>query len=74
MICVLLLLIGIFIHPRKVIYEPKITGVVTDEMGNPIENATVSRIEQKHWKNKQYGYYESEEFISDSVNTDEKNI
>ena len=71
MIGVLLLLIGIFIHPRRVVYEPKIAGKVTDVNGNPIENATVARIEEKHWKNKEFGYYESKEFISESVNTDE---
>lgn len=70
LIGILLLLIGIFIHPKKVIYEPKIIGKVIDQSGNPIENATVSRIEEKHWKNKEHGYYESEEFISESINTD----
>jgi len=65
-----ILFIGFFIHPEKIIYEPKIIGQVIDENGNPIENAIVARIEGKHWKNKEFGYYESEEYKSQTVKTD----
>ncbi len=57
-------------HPRKVIYEPKITGKVSDELGNPIENAKVVRIEEKYFKNKEFGNEEIEEFESQSALTD----
>ena len=70
LICVLALLTGIFIHPEKVIYMPKIIGKVTDQNGNPIENATVLRIEEKSWKNKDFGYYENEQYKSQIVKTD----
>ena len=70
LICILLLFIGIFIHPEKVIYEPKIVGKVIDQNGKSIENATVARIEEKSWKNKEFGYYEYEKFKSQIVKTD----
>ena len=56
-----LILIGIFIHPRKVIYEPKISGKVTDERGNPVVKATVTRIGDRYFKNEEFGYEESKE-------------
>jgi len=68
--CVLLLFVGIFIHPEKVIYEPKIVGKISAQNGKPIKNATVSRIEEKSWKNKEFGYCENEEFKSQIVKTD----
>jgi len=70
LICILLLFIGIFIHPEKVIYEPKIVGKISDQNGKPIKNATVVRIEEKSWKNKEFGYYEYEKFKSQTVKTD----
>ena len=51
----LIFIIGLFIRPQKVIYEAKISGKVIDENGIPIKNAVVSRIEEKRWKNKQWG-------------------
>ena len=65
-----LLIFGLFVHPQKVIYEAKISGKVVDENGIPIKNATVSRIEEKRWKNKEFGYEEHSEFKSQTVNTD----
>ena len=70
LICVLLIFIGIFVHPEKVIYKPKIIGKISDQNGKPIENATVSRIEEKSWKNKEFGYIENEKFKSQIVKTD----
>tara|TARA_R110002049_G_scaffold181968_1_gene349413 strand:- start:43 stop:498 length:456 start_codon:yes stop_codon:yes gene_type:complete len=67
---ILLIFIGIFIHPERVIYIPKIEGKILDPKGNPIENATVSRIEEKSWKNEEFGYYEYEKFKSQTVKTD----
>ncbi|MFY0602443.1 MAG: carboxypeptidase regulatory-like domain-containing protein [Flavobacteriaceae bacterium] len=66
----MLFLIGFFIHPKNVVYQPKISGKVTDQFGNPIANATVNRIEQKSWKNEKFGYYEFKDFISQTVTTD----
>ena len=70
LIGLLLIFIGIFIHPRKVIYEPKIIGMVTDETGNPVVNATVARIGNRYFKNEEFGYEESKEFRTQSVQTD----
>ncbi|WP_040757391.1 hypothetical protein [Winogradskyella psychrotolerans] len=50
LICVLIFLVGLFIHPKKVIYEPKIIGQVVDRNGNPIQNAIVARIEENEIK------------------------
>ncbi len=69
-ICVLIFLLGMFIRPEKVIYEPKITGQVVDQNGNPIQNATVARVEENETKNKEYGHYEYEQFKSQIVKTD----
>lgn len=46
----LLLVLWLIIHPEWVVYEPEINGKVIDQNGNPIENAEVSRIEEKHKK------------------------
>ena len=66
---ILLLIIGIFIHPEKVVYEARIVGKVLDENGKPLEGAKVSRIEEKTTKHKD-GYFEYEEFKSDYAITD----
>jgi len=70
LICVLIFLIGLFIHPEKVIFKPRITGLVVDQNGNPIQNAIVERIEEREKKNKEDGYYEYEQFKSQIVKTD----
>ncbi|WP_434979135.1 hypothetical protein [Daejeonia sp. YH14] len=67
----LILIIGLFIRPQKVIYEAKISGKVIDENGIPIKNASVSRIEEKRWKNKKWGYEEHSEYKSQTVKTDQ---
>jgi len=66
-----ILIIGFFIRPQKVIYEAKISGIVMDENGTPIKNATVSRIEEKESKNKEWGYFEYTKYKSQTVDTDE---
>ena len=48
----LILVIGIFIHPSKVIYVPKINGKVIDENRNPLKDVIVSRIEELESVNK----------------------
>lgn len=53
-----ILLLALFIRPQKVIYEAKVSGNIVDENGKPIQNAAVSRIEEKRWKNKEWGYEE----------------
>jgi|AP86_3_1055499.scaffolds.fasta_scaffold77855_3 hypothetical protein len=50
LICVLIFLVVLFVHPQKVIYEPKIIGQVVDQNGNPIQNAIVARIEKNEIK------------------------
>jgi hypothetical protein len=67
----LILIIGIFIHPSKVIYVPKITGKVIDENGNPLRDAIVSRIEELETVNKKWGYYEYTKYKSQTTKTDE---
>ena len=67
----LILIIGIFIHPSKVIYVPKITGKVIDENGNPLKDAIVSRIEELETVNKKWGYYEYTKYKSQTTKTDE---
>jgi hypothetical protein len=67
----LILIIGIFIHPSKVIYVPKITGKVIDENGNPLRNAIVSRIEELETVNKKWGYYEYTKYKSQTTKTNE---
>lgn len=68
---VLILLVGLFIRPQKVVYEANINGIVVDKNGNPLKNATVSRSEEKRWKNKEWGYIEHAEYKSQTVETDE---
>ncbi|MEL0456164.1 hypothetical protein WJN01_08005 [Flavobacteriaceae bacterium SZ-1-7] len=70
LICVLLFLIGMFFRPEKVIYVPKITGQVVDQNGKPIQNATVSRIEENEIKNEEYGHNEYVQYKSQTVMTD----
>jgi len=67
----LILIIGIFIHPSKVIYVPKITGKIIDENGNPLRDAIVSRIEELETVNKKWGYYEYTKYKSQTTKTDE---
>lgn len=67
----IILIFGLFIRPQKIIYEAKISGKVVDENGIAIKNATVSRIEEKRWKNKEWGYEEHSEFKSQTIKTDE---
>lgn len=43
---IILILVILFIHPEKVIYEPKIVA----QNGNPIENGIVARIEESESK------------------------
>tara|TARA_R110001583_G_scaffold195006_1_gene368462 strand:+ start:5747 stop:6196 length:450 start_codon:yes stop_codon:yes gene_type:complete len=64
-----LLIIGLFIHPEKVIYEARIVGKILNEKGKPIHRAKVSRIEKKQTKH-QDGYFEYEEYKSETVSTD----
>ncbi|WP_299110949.1 hypothetical protein [uncultured Winogradskyella sp.] len=45
-------------------------GKVVDQNGNPIQNATVARIEKNEIKNKEFGYYQDEEFKSQIIKTD----
>ncbi|PDS23679.1 hypothetical protein [Flavobacterium branchiophilum] len=68
----LILVIGIFIHPSKVIYVPKITGKVIDENKSPLKGAIVSRIEELETVNKKWGYYEYTKYKSQTTKTDEK--
>lgn len=67
----LILIIGIFIHPKKVVYVPKINGKVIDENGKSIKNAVVSRIEELSTVNKKYGYFEHTKYKSQTTETDE---
>lgn len=67
----LILIIGIFIHPSKVIYVPKITGKVIDENGNSLKDGIVSRIEELETVNKKWGYYEYTKYKSQTTKTDE---
>lgn len=69
-ICIMSFFISLFIHPKKVIYEPKISGKVVDQNENPIQNAIVARIEENEIKNNEFGHYEYEEFKSQIVKTD----
>jgi len=66
----LILIIGIFIHPSKVIYVPKIKGKVIDENGNPLRGAIVSRIEELETVNKKWGYYEYTKYKSQTTKSD----
>lgn len=68
---ILILVVGLFIRPQKVIYEARIYGIVVDENGNPLNDVTVSRIEEKSWKNKKWGYIEHKKYKSQTVKTNE---
>ena len=67
----LILIIGIFIHPKKVVYVPKITGKVIDEKGNAIKDAVVSRIEESSSVNGKYGYFDYTRYESQTTKTDD---
>ena len=66
----LILIIGIFIHPQKVIYEANIEGKIIDENNKPIINATVYRIEKEYYINEKIGSHESRDLRTESVKTD----
>jgi hypothetical protein len=66
----LILIIGIFIHPQKVIYEANIEGKVIAENNKPITNATVYRIEKEYYINEEIGSNESRDLRTGSVKTD----
>ncbi len=66
----LILIIGIFIHPQKVIYEANVEGKVLDENTNPVINATVYRIEKEYYINEKIGSNESKDLRTESVKTD----
>lgn len=66
----ILIITFIIAHPEWVVYEAEIRGKILDKNGNPIENAEVSRIEEKHRKNEKFGYKESIKYKSQTVKTD----
>jgi hypothetical protein len=66
----LILIIGIFIHPQKVIYEANVEGKVIDENNKPVINATVYRIEKEYYINEKIGSNESRDLRTESVKTD----
>jgi len=66
----LILIIGIFIHPQKVIYEANVEGTVIDENYKPVINATVYRIEKEYYINEKIGSDESRDLRTESVKTD----
>ncbi len=70
LIIILILIIGIFIHPRKVIYEANIEGKVIDENNKPVFNATVHRIEKEYYIYKEIGSNESKDLRTESAKTD----
>lgn len=70
----LILVIALFIHPKKVIYAPKITGKIIDENGNPIKDAIVSRIENLSSVNEKHGYFEYTEYNTQIIKSDEKGV
>ncbi|MBB4803954.1 hypothetical protein HNP37_004034 [Flavobacterium nitrogenifigens] len=70
LIIVLILIFGVFIHPKNVIYVPKIKGKVIDEKGNPVNEAVVSRIEELSSINKEHGYFEYTKYQSQTTKTD----
>ena len=63
-------IIGIFIHPQKVIYEANVEGKVIDENNKPVINATVYRIEKEYYINEKIGSNESRDLRTESVKTD----
>ena len=70
LIILLILVIGIFIHPQKNIYEANINGSVIDENNEPVFNATVYRIEKEYYINEEIGSNESRDLRTDSVKSD----
>ncbi len=66
----LILIIGIFIHPQKVIYEANIEGKVIDKNNKLVTNATVYRIEKEYYINEEIGSNESRDLRTESVKTD----
>lgn len=66
----LILIIGIFVHPQKVIYEANVNGKVVDENNKPVINATVYRIEKEYYINEEIGSNESRDLRTESVKTD----
>lgn len=70
LIILLILIIEIFIHPQKVIYEGKVEGKLIDENRKPIANATVYRIEKEYYVDEKIGSHESRDIRTESVETD----
>lgn len=70
LVILLIFITLIFIYPQKVIYQAKIIGKVLDELGNPIINATIYRIEREYFKNKEIGLIEHRDLRTDTVKTD----
>lgn len=70
LIILLVLIIGIFIHPQKVIYEANVEGKIIDENNKPIINATVYRIEKEYYINEEIGSNESRDLRTESVKSD----
>lgn len=66
----LILIIGIFIHPQKVIYEANIIGKIIDGNNKPVFNATVYRIEKEYYLNEKIGSNESRDLRTESTKTD----
>ncbi len=66
----LIIIIGIFIHPQKIIYAANIQGKVIDENNNPVINATVYRIEKEYYINQEIGSNESRDLRTESIKTD----
>ena len=70
LIVFLILIIGIFIHPQKIIYEANVTGKVMNENNKPVYNAIVYRIEKEYYINDKIGSNESRDLRTESVKTD----
>ena len=70
LLILLFLIVGIFIHPQKVIYEAKVEGKLIDENRKPIANATVYRIEKEYYVDEEIGSDESRDLRTESVETD----
>ena len=67
----LFIVIALFFNPQKVVYQAKINGIVMDENGNPLNGATISRIEEKRGKNKESGYIEHLKYKTEIIKTNE---
>lgn len=70
LIILLILMVGVFIHPRKVIYQANVQGKVTDKNNQPVAGAIVYRIKNEYFKNKEIGSIECKELQTESVRTD----